>query len=224
VPFTAEYEKTGGEAAEIVVRSDDAGALLKAAELFRGAKGGRLKLKARIAPEAGTEIVGVARIKDVRISGASTFKSMLDEGDVKDAASAVEGEGLAFDKVKVPFEYRDGVLILGESVAKGNMLAVKVEGTVDESSNELDLVGVISPAYALTGVVDNIPLLGVILSGGKGEGILAMTFKVRGTLDEPDFSVNPLSLLAPGFLRNIFSGRADKPNEKFIERLSREID
>jgi hypothetical protein len=224
VPFTAEYEKTGGEAAEIVVRSDDAGALLKAAELFRGAEGGRLKLKARIAPEAGTEIVGVAKIKDVRISGASTFKSMLDEGDVKDAASAVEGEGLAFDKVKVPFEYRDGVLILGESVAKGNLLAVKVEGTVDENSNEVDLVGVISPAYALTGVVDNIPLLGVILSGGKGEGILAMTFKVRGTLDEPDFSVNPLSLLAPGFLRNIFSGRAASPNEKFTERLSREID
>jgi hypothetical protein len=224
VPFTAGYEKSGGEAAKIVVEADDAGALLKAAELFRGAEGGRLKMKARINPEAGIEIVGVAKIKDVRISGASTFKSILDEGDVKEAASAVEGEGLAFDKVKVPFEYRDGVLFLGESIAKGNLLAVKVEGTVDESSDNVDLVGVISPAYALTGVVDNIPLLGVILSGGEGEGILAMTFKVQGTLDNPDFSVNPLSLLAPGFLRNIFSGRADKPNEKFIESLSREID
>jgi hypothetical protein len=224
VPFTAEYERNGGEAGSVVVRADDAGAMLKAAQLFGGAEGGRLKLKARINPEAGIDFVGVARIKDVRISGASTFKSILDEGGVKEAASAAEGGGLAFDKVEVPFEYREGVLILGDTTAKGTLLAVKVEGTVDENSNEVDLIGVISPAYALTGALDSIPLLGDILSGGKGEGILAMTFKVKGSLDQPEFSVNPLSLLAPGILRNIFSGRAKRPDEKFIENLKREID
>ena len=224
VPFTAEYEKTGGEAARVIVRSDDAGALLKAADLFGGAEGGRLKLKARIDPEPGVDFVGVARIKDVRIRGASTFKSILDEGGVKEAASAAEGRGLVFDKVVVPFEFSDGVLVLGDTTAKGTLLAVKIEGTVDENSNEIDLFGVISPAYALTGMLDSIPLLGDILSGGKGEGILAMTFKVKGSLDDPKFTVNPLSLLAPGILRSIFSGRTRRPNEKFIENLKREID
>ncbi len=51
-----------------------------------------------------------------------------------------------------------------------------------------------------------------------------MTFQVGGTLDEPDFSVQPLSLLAPGILRKIFSGRTKKPNEQFIENLSRDDD
>jgi hypothetical protein len=224
VPFTAEYQKTGGEPASIVVKSDDAGALLKAAGLFRGAEGGRLKLKAQISPKGAGGIVGIARIKDVRISGASTFKSILDEGGVKEAASAAEDEGLAFNKVRVPFEYRDGVLKLDDSTAKGTMLAVKVEGTVDENSDEIDLVGVISPAYALTGVLDSIPLIGDVLSGGKGEGILAMTFKVKGSLDEPVFSVNPLSLLTPGILRKVFSGRGKSPNKSFIEMLERERD
>ena len=224
VPFTAEYEKTGDESAKVVVLSDDAGALLKAAGLFGGATGGQLKLKARIAPEAGTDLVGIAHIKDVRIRGASTFKSILEEGGVKDAASAAESGGLHFDKVRLPFEFTDDVLILGDSVAKGTLMAVKVEGTVDENKDEIDLVGVISPAYALTGVLDEIPVLNEIFSGGKGEGIFAMTFKVRGSLDQPDFSVNPLSLLAPGILRNIFSGRTRRPNEEFIERLKREVD
>ena len=166
----------------------------------------------------------MARIKDVRISGASTFKSILDEGGVEEAASAAEGGGLAFDKVRVPFEYRDGVLTLGDTTAEGTLLAVKVEGTVDENSDEIDLVGVISPVYALTETVEWIPLIGTILSGGKGEGILAMTFTVRGSLDEPEFTVNPLSLLAPGILRKIFSGRGKTPDEDFIESLKRELD
>ena len=102
--------------------------------------------------------------------------------------------------------------------------ADREEGTVDESSDEIDLVGVISPAYALTGALDSIPLIGDILSGGKGEGILAMTFKVKGSLDEPDFSVNPLSLLAPGILRKFFSGRGGDPDEDFIEGRRREVD
>jgi hypothetical protein len=220
--FTAEYEKAGSEPGKVLVESKNAGALLKAAGLFRGADGGRLKLRAQIAPEPGVDLVGVTYIRDVRISGASTFKSILDEGDLDDAADAAEGDGLFFDKVEVPFEYRDGLMILGDSTAKGTLLAVTMEGTVDENSDEVDLVGVISPAYALTGIVDEIPVIGSILTGGKGEGILAMTFKVKGPLDGPDFSVNALSLLAPGILRNIFSGRSDAPNEDFIERLKRD--
>ena len=224
VPFNAEYEKIDGKPASVMIRSVDAGGLLKAAGLFGGAKGGRLKLKMRLSPGGEGGIVGIARIKDVRISGASTFKSILDQGGVEEAASAAAGDGFAFDKVRVPFEYRDGVLTLDEATAKGAMLAVKVEGTVNGNSDEIDLVGVISPAYALTGVLDSIPLIGDILSGGKGEGIFAMTFTVRGTLDAPDFSVNPLSLLAPGILRKLFSGRTRLPDDYFIEGLERERD
>ena len=126
--------------------------------------------------------------------------------------------------MKGPLEFRGGVLSLDDAIAKGTLLAVKVAGTVDENSDEIDLVGVISPAYALTGLVDSIPLLGDILTGGKGEGILAMTFTVRGSLEEPEFSVNPLSLLAPGILRKLFSGRNTSPDEDFIEGLKRELD
>jgi len=225
VPFVADFSKTGDEPGKLEVTSAKAGELLAAARLFSGADGGALKLKAILPPNNPTGMTGIARIKNVTVHGSGTFTAILDEGGVKDAATAAqEGGGLSFDTVRLPFEYSDGVLVLGDSTAKGALLAVKMEGTVDENTGEVDIIGVISPAYALTGLLDSIPLIGDILSGGKGEGIVAMTFSVKGPLDDPKFSVNPLSLLAPGFLRKIFSGRTRRPDDRFIKQLQREVD
>ncbi len=41
---------------------------------------------------------------------------------------------------------------------------------------------------------------------GEGEGLLAVTYRMTGDLGDPEVSVNPLSVLAPGFLRGLFSG------------------
>jgi hypothetical protein len=52
-------------------------------------------------------------------------------------------------------------------------------------------------------------LLGDLLTGGEGEGVFGVTFAVRGPTDDPDVWVNPLSAIAPGFLRKIVSGVMD---------------
>jgi hypothetical protein len=62
------------------------------------------------------------------------------------------------------------------------------------------------PAYSVNRILGKIPLLGPILTGGEGEGLLAVTYQMAGELDDPEVSVNPLSVLAPGFLRTLFSG------------------
>ncbi len=218
-PFEGRYVRRSGEAGSVSVTAPDTGALLEAAGLFVGASGGALTLDAELKPDAGTDIRGEAVIEDVTVRRAATFGSILEEGGVAEAAEAVEGDGLTFNSIEIPFAYTDGVLSLGSTIARSPMLAVKVEGTVDEAADTVDLRGVISPAYALTGALDAIPVIGQILSGGRGEGILAMTFRVTGGLDDPDFSVNPLSVLAPGFLRRLFSGRASRPSQDFLDQL-----
>jgi hypothetical protein len=47
-------------------------------------------------------------------------------------------------------------------------------------------------------------VLGDLLLGGQGQGLFAANFRVAGSLDDPKISVNPLSTLAPGFLRKLF--------------------
>ena len=73
--------------------------------------------------------------------------------------------------------------------------------------------GTLVPAYTLNSVLGNIPLLGNLLVGKEGEGIFAMTYGVDGPIGEPTVTVNPLSALAPGFLRSIVFGGANPIEE-----------
>ncbi len=54
--------------------------------------------------------------------------------------------------------------------------------------------------------LDGYNMLDYWANGGEGEGVFAATYKVSGKTAEPEVSVNPLAALAPGFLRNLFSG------------------
>jgi hypothetical protein len=49
------------------------------------------------------------------------------------------------------------------------------------------------------------------LLGGRGQGIFAANFRVAGPMSDPGISVNPLSALAPGFLRGLFLFDAGTP-------------
>ncbi|MGF1501603.1 MAG: AsmA-like C-terminal domain-containing protein [Paracoccaceae bacterium] len=221
-PFTADYSRDPGRPGVISVRSSEAGGFLRGLGLFYGGTGGALTLDAAFKPDPSTDLSGTAEITDMTVRDATTFGSILEEGGVQDAAEQVETGGLRFRQIKIPFSYTDGVIDLDEAFARSPAIALKVDGIVEEAADRLDLSGVISPAYAVSGALGRIPLLGDILTGGEAEGILAMTFQVTGSIENPDFAVNPLSVLTPGILRGIFSGRASKPSAGFIDRLGSE--
>ena len=52
-----------------------------------------------------------------------------------------------------------------------------------------------------------------MLTGG-GDGVFAAVYSVDGPLDEPKVSVNPLTVLTPGFTRRIFTGFGDSKENK----------
>ncbi|MGE3652338.1 MAG: hypothetical protein AB7G10_28690, partial [Reyranellaceae bacterium] len=56
---------------------------------------------------------------------------------------------------------------------------------------------------ALNSIISNIPLIGDLLTGGRGGGLFALNYVVRGPIDDPAASVNPLSVLPIGPLRNL---------------------
>ena len=67
----------------------------------------------------------------------------------------------------------------------------------------VDVEGLIAPAYSLSRLIDVVPVIGELLTGGEGEGLLATSVAVSGSLENPEIRVNPLTALAPGFLRDI---------------------
>jgi hypothetical protein len=83
---------------------------------------------------------------------------------------------------------------------------------MDLDKNAIDLTGTLVPAYTLNSILGYIPLVGNLLQGGKGQGLFAASFHVSGPLDDPSIGVNPLTALAPGFLRNLFLQGSTPPD------------
>ena len=78
----------------------------------------------------------------------------------------------------------------------------------------LSLEGTIVPAYTINSLLGEGPLLGPLIVGRKGEGIFGFTYRSRGASDNPDVLVNPLSVVAPGFLRRLFEFGSQMPDKE----------
>jgi hypothetical protein len=88
------------------------------------------------------------------------------------------------------------------------VLGATVDGTLDYTANQIQVRGTYIPAYGLNNLFGRIPVLGYILGGGPNEGLLAVTFEIAGPTSGPTLRINPMSAVAPGFLRKIFEYRA----------------
>lgn len=197
----------------LLLTSEDAGAFLDTASVFKGATGGKLRLDARMrSGSSPSRIVGLVQSNGITIRNSQTMRQILSGGAVASLARQMLSGGLTFSKVALPFTGIGGRWSIADGVAWGSALGLTLDGTYDIERKGIDLRGTLSPAYAINGALGSVPLLGGLLTGGEGEGIFGITFAVSGTTQAPKVWVNPLSALAPGFLRKIVSGVMDGQN------------
>ena len=100
------------------------------------------------------------------------------------------------------FVLRPGEVEIERSSAVGASMGVSMEGAYQTGGGALAMEGVISPIYLLNGI-------GAFLTR-PGEGLFGFTYRLGGTADAPQVSVNPLSILTPGMFRDIFRTPAPK--------------
>ncbi|MEL6478129.1 MAG: AsmA-like C-terminal region-containing protein [Pseudomonadota bacterium] len=220
--IAATYTKTDLGKTVLQVTSQDTGALLKHLDVYDGAVEGDMTLLADVEPSAGVDLSGLLKVRNLRLGDGDGLTKVLRSGRFGNEQVEEVSRGLTFRSIRIPFTMAEGRIILGDSFAKSPSLAVTAAGEVNQRDGQIDVVGTISPAYGVTGALDDVPVLGRIFSGSEGEGIFAMTYSMRGALEDPEISVNPLSLLTPGFLRQIFSGKRAAPDADFIERIQRD--
>ncbi|WP_321391284.1 AsmA-like C-terminal domain-containing protein [Emcibacter sp.] len=195
------------------VKSSNAGETLRGTGVFNVGVNGTMEIAADYGRrDGGLSIEGRMTAEDFLISDSPGVSKLLEEKDFSKAREELKKGGLQFDKFQMDFHQYNGILDIKKGTARGNALGVTMSGKVDQSYNEVNIEGTIVPAYGLNSLFSNIPIIGAILTGGKGQGIFAATFEMTGTMQETDIRVNPLAALAPGILRNIFSvlGGSDK--------------
>ena len=197
----------------VTVRSRDAGAVARAFDIYDNAIGGDLLMEAVLHDDLpGRPVTGTVRIDHYQVANAPTLARLLTIATLTGIVEVLQGEGIAFSEFVLPFSIEDDVVTVQGARTSGFSLGVTAEGTVNLETDRVNISGTVVPAYSLNSLVGIIPVLGKLLTGGEGGGLFAATYRVGGTTEEPSVAVNPLSILAPGFLRGLFSFmEADEP-------------
>lgn len=183
-------------------------------------EGGRLEITAQLPPigQAGA-LTGVAKIDEFKLVKAPILAQMLSVGSLTGLFDTLNGEGMSFDTFNIPFSLRDGEINVRNARVSGPALGMTGDGDIRFKDRLIDLDGALVPAYTANSLLGDIPVLGNLLVGNKGEGIFALSYTVQGPFDEVQVAVNPLAALTPGFLRGIFKPKRNKLPEETLEEI-----
>ena len=198
----------------VAIDTNDAGLLLKGLFGLEAMKGGKLDVAATMPPMSAAvgkdpnaiEYTGAVTIDDFTIVNQPFLARMFSSGSFGGFADLLRGQGIVIDKLQLPFAVHGDVFDIHDARAAGPSLGVTADGYVDRRNNQLALKGALAPLYGINSVLGAIPIVGQVLVSKKGEGIIGMTYSATGAADQPQVSMNPLSVLTPGILRRIFQG------------------
>jgi hypothetical protein len=137
----------------------------------------------------------------------ATLGEGITRGEISGLDDYLDGKPLQLDVLDVPFEYDGRITEFTGIKANGPTVGLTMEGEIAAIDGLINVNGVVVPAYGINSLLGNIPLVGGLFSGGDGKGLFGVAYRVKGTTEKPDVSVNALSGLAPGFLRLLFEGR-----------------
>ncbi len=189
---------------EFRISSNDGGSVLRAANFYSKIAGGQLRFFALLGNEEGSPVHnGRLDILNFDVRNEAALAELDQRGKPK--KSGPRKEGINFERLHLPFTTDDKFVRLGDVVLKGNDMCATADGVIRKSDNAIDVTGTVIPACGISGVFNNVPLLGDILSGGNSnEGLFGVTYFVGGTFVKPEIKVNPLSAIAPGIFRRFF--------------------
>jgi hypothetical protein len=185
------------------VSTSDAGALLGFLDLYSHMEGGRLTGAFRIS-DGG--LSGSFEILNFVLRGEPAMRSFVSSPNAEPITAKVkiDPNAVAFSRLSALVDKRNGRLTIEDGAISSPSIGSTLEGWIDFDRDALDLTGVFVPAYGVNNLFGQLPVFGAILGGGSQEGLFGLNYRVSGKVSAPSLTVNPLSAIAPGFLRKIF--------------------
>jgi hypothetical protein len=184
-------------------------------------EGGQTSLKVTLDAQGLASKTGTLWAKDFTVLGDRVISEVISNADDDTGVSFGKQQGgktvsrrqrIPFDQLQVPFSVGGGQFVLHDSYVNGPQLGATVRGNVDFKNNVVDLGGTFVPLYGLNSALGSIPIIGNLLVGRRGEGIVGITYSIKGPAENPLVRVNPLSIVAPGIFRQIFEFTGRTPS------------
>ncbi|MCF8470174.1 MAG: DUF3971 domain-containing protein [Parvibaculum sp.] len=213
-PVTVKIAPSGPGKRVLAVSSSDAGNIFRALDLTHSLRGGMLDVSGIYDDtKPGSPLTGTVSIGAFRIADAPVLAKILTLGSLTGIGDTLSGEGIFFKRLDLPFAITENRIHVNDARMSGPAIGLTMNGQVDRASDRIDMEGTLVPAYTINSFLGQVPLIGPLIVGRDGEGIFAITYTVRGQSDDPAVIVNPLSALAPGFLRRLFEFGSTLPPE-----------
>jgi hypothetical protein len=198
---------------QLQIVSGDGGGALRASNLYSKVSGGSLEFSALLSSDGSSSIQnGRLVLRDFDVRNEAALADIDSRGKAR--KSGPRRDGLSFTRLTLPFTTDAKFIRIGDSLLKGAEMGATAEGLIRKADGAIDITGTIIPAYGINAALGNIPLFGEILTGGKGQGIIGLTFALGGSMASPKIQINPLSAIAPGIFRKIFEFDGSGPPMK----------
>ena len=110
---------------------------------------------------------------------------------------------MVFDEIKAKYSIDKNFLYINKGFATNSSFGLTLSGQRNMNTKVINYEGVMSPVYSLNGIVKKIPLIGNIIGGNEGEGAFGVKYFANGFFKNPHISVNPLSIITPGVMRDL---------------------
>ncbi len=179
------------------VISDRARPFIKNFEFIKGFEGGRLEYESIISNKiSNSNLV----ITDFKVSKVPALAKLLTLASLQGIADTLSGEGIRFDSFEMKSNTEGNLMNIEDALAMGPAVSILLNGYVDKGKI-VSLRGTLVPATKLNSIIASIPLVGDILVGKKtGEGVVGVSFKMKGPPKDIKTTVNPIKTLTPRFI------------------------
>ena len=179
------------------VISDRARPFIKNFDFIKGFEGGKLEYESSISKKGSNSNL---TITDFKVSKVPVLAQLLTLASLQGIADTLTGEGIRFESFEMKSSSEGNVLNIDDALAFGPAVSILLEGYVDKGK-VVSLRGTLVPATKLNSFIASIPLVGDILVGKKaGEGVVGVSFKMKGPPKDIKTTINPIKTLTPRFI------------------------
>ena len=185
------------------LEAENAGEVFRFLDLTEAISGGRLELISNFQGDNLSIHDSEIRLSNFTLKEAPLLVDVFSLISPTGLLEQLLGDGVFYDEGYGKVSVSGNRYTIHEASAVGFSSGIVFSGWIDLDKNELDIKGSVAPAYILSRLVRWIPILGTILTGTDKGGLIALDFRLQGSIDKPEKSTNPLSL-APGILRDVF--------------------
>ena len=179
------------------VISDRARPFVMNFDFIEGFEGGKLEYESVISKKGSHSDL---LISDFKVSKVPALAKLLTLASFQGIADTLSGEGIRFNSFEMKSNSKGNVLNIEDALAMGPAISILLDGYV-EKGQVVSLRGTLVPATKLNSIIASIPLVGDILVGKKtGEGVVGVSFKMKGPPKNIKTTVNPIKTLTPRFI------------------------